>query len=114
MDEEVNTARIEPDLKALEDLSEVNLDLERLEALLKRFNIFEATGFIRQELRHSDFLAYLLDPKGTHGLGDAFAKRLLKRVLASAAASLHVRPTELESCASPCLRLASATPSTGS
>mgnify|MGYP001362130547 CR=1 FL=1 len=59
-----------------------NPDLERLEALLAEFNIFEAVGAVRQELRHSDFLAFLLDPTGNHRLGDAFLKRLLKHVLA--------------------------------
>jgi hypothetical protein len=32
------------DLKALEGFREGNQDLERLEALLEHFNIFEATG----------------------------------------------------------------------
>ncbi|NOZ55674.1 MAG: PD-(D/E)XK nuclease family protein [Calditrichaeota bacterium] len=58
-----------------------NRDLELLEALLAEFNIFEAIGAVRQELRHSDFLAFLMDPAQNHGLGDAFLKRLLKRVL---------------------------------
>ncbi|NOZ28513.1 MAG: PD-(D/E)XK nuclease family protein [Chloroflexi bacterium] len=58
-----------------------NEDLERLETLLAEFNIFEALGAVRQELRHSDFLAFLLDPSQNHGLGDAFLKRFLKRVL---------------------------------
>lgn len=58
-----------------------NRDLERLEALLAEFNIFEAIGAVRQELRHSDFLAFLLDPRANHRLGDAFLKRLLKHVL---------------------------------
>ena len=51
------------DLQALEHLVG-NEDLERLEALLDQFNIFEAIGVVNQELRHSDFLAYLLDPRG--------------------------------------------------
>ena len=55
--------------------------MERLEALLDQFNIFEAIGVVRQELRHSDFLAFLLDPQENHGLGDAFIKRLLQQVL---------------------------------
>jgi predicted transcriptional regulator of viral defense system len=46
------------------------------------FNIFEAIGAVRQELRHSDFLAFLLNPRANHRLGDAFLKRLLKHVLA--------------------------------
>jgi len=62
-----------------------NRDLERLEALLAEFNIFEALGAVRQELRHSDFLSFLLNPSQNHGLGDAFLKRFLKRVLIRAA-----------------------------
>lgn len=62
-----------------------NPDLEKLEALVSRFNIFEALGAVRHELRHSDFLAFLLDPHQSHGLGDRFAKRLLQRALPLAA-----------------------------
>ncbi len=32
-----------------------NPELERLEQLLAQFNIFDAIGVARQELRHSDF-----------------------------------------------------------
>jgi hypothetical protein len=67
----------------LEDFVVGNRDLEQLEALLAEFNIFEALGAVRQELRHSDFLAFLLDPRAKHRLGDAFLKRLLKYVLVS-------------------------------
>jgi hypothetical protein len=59
-------------------------DLERF-AREKRFarglNIFEAAGMQRQEIRHSNFLAFLLNPQETHGLGDAFLKRMLQRAL---------------------------------
>ena len=67
--------------RALEIFVTENPDLERLESLLGEFNIFEALGAVRQELRHSDFLAFLLDPGQHHGLGDTFLKRLLQRVL---------------------------------
>lgn len=63
-----------------------NPDLEHLESLLVEFNIFEAIGAVRQELRHSDFLAFLLDPYQNHGLGDIFLKRLLKSVLVKVSA----------------------------
>jgi hypothetical protein len=59
-------------------------DLERLETLIAEFNIFEAVGAVRQELRHSDFLSFLLSPNQNHGLGDAFLKRFLMRVLMDA------------------------------
>jgi PD-(D/E)XK nuclease superfamily len=44
-------------------------------------NIFEAAGMHRQEIRHSNFLAVLLNPQESHGLGDAFLKRLLHKVI---------------------------------
>ncbi len=84
MSDEVEASWSDPDLKALEDFSVGNRDLERLEALLDRFNIFEAIGMVSQELSHSKFLTYLLDPRGNHGLGDAFVKRLLQGILMAA------------------------------
>lgn len=61
-----------------------NPELERLEELLAEFNLFEAVGAVRQELRHSDFLSFLLNPSANHGLGDRFTKVFLKRVLLAA------------------------------
>lgn len=64
-------------------------DEDRLAALLddyefqtiaeseSRFNIFDALGTRRQELRHSDFLSYLLDPAKPHGLGSRFLRDFL-------------------------------------
>jgi PD-(D/E)XK nuclease superfamily protein len=54
-----------------------------IEVLLDRFNIFEAIGFVGQELMHSRFLAFLLDPSKSHGLGDLLLKRLLRETLAA-------------------------------
>ncbi len=94
---EVEAIGSEQDLKALEDFVVGNRDLERLEALLDRFNILEALGMLRQELRHSDFLAFLMDPKGSHGLGDVFVKRLLRGALGgSGDVPLPMTPIELE------------------
>ncbi len=69
------------DRQALEAFVVENADLEMLEGLLEQFNIFEAVGVVRQELRHSDFLAFLLDPRQNHRLGDAFVRRLLQKIL---------------------------------
>jgi hypothetical protein len=44
-------------------------------------NVFEATGIFRQEIRHSNFLAFLLRPSEGHGLGDSFLKRLIQKAL---------------------------------
>jgi len=62
--------------QALEALTQ-DPDLGHLEALLQRFNLFEAVGVLRQELRHSDLLATLLDPRQSHGLGTLFLTELL-------------------------------------
>ncbi len=52
-------------------------DLESLEDIVEEFNVFEVLGAVSQEIRHSNFLAWLLDPSGNHGLGDYFLKRFL-------------------------------------
>jgi hypothetical protein len=90
---------IEPDvaLEALEHFVVDNGELEDLESLLGHFNLFGAIGVVRQELRHSDFLAFLLDPSQNHGLGDAFAKRLLQRALAGGRGTASsLTPVELD------------------
>lgn len=61
-----------------------NEDLEHLESLLDQFNIFEAVGMVRQEIRHSNFLAFLLKPSASHRLGDVFLKTFLKQLLIDA------------------------------
>ena len=61
-----------------------NAELDQLETMIAEFNIFEAMGAVRQELRHSDFLAFLLNPSEKHGLDDRFLKRFLMRVLSVA------------------------------
>jgi hypothetical protein len=52
---------------------------------------------IHQELRHSDFLAFLLDPRQSHGLGDGFLRRLLQKALRAARAGHSaVSPIDLD------------------
>ncbi len=67
--------------RSLERFVVDNPELERLEAQLAQFNMFESIGTTRQELHHSDFLAFLLRPHESHGIGDAFVKRLLQKSL---------------------------------
>ena len=74
-----------PDADKIEsDLDKLLLDfdgVEEIEAGLGGFNIFEAIGQARREERHSDFLASLLDPNGTHGLGAEFLSRFVVEVV---------------------------------
>lgn len=42
-----------------------------------KMNFFEAAGLVRQEIRHSKVLAYLLSPSENHGLRDAFFKKII-------------------------------------
>ncbi|MDZ8056378.1 MAG: PD-(D/E)XK nuclease family protein [Aulosira sp. ZfuVER01] len=58
-----------------------NEELDNLESKLAQFNIFEAIGVVRQEIRHSNFLAFLLNPSQNHRLDDIFLKQFLKQVL---------------------------------
>ena len=71
----------DPELAAHEDdllqLIDALKQLERDFRLDTRFNLFDAIGMVRQEIRHSRFLAFLLDPRNPHGLGDAFLRALL-------------------------------------
>lgn len=69
------------DLAALEAFLVNNPELENLESLLAQFNIFEVLGAVRQEIRHSEFLAYLMNPQENHGLGDYFIRRFLQAVV---------------------------------
>lgn len=64
-------------LAALEAFVAENDELLELEERIGRFNIFDALGVARAEIRHSNFLAWLLDPSETHGQGDLFLKAVL-------------------------------------
>ena len=69
------------DVDALKSFTDDNEDLERLETLLDRFNMFEALGIVRRENRHSDFIRWLLAPSETHGLGDYGLRQFIRQVV---------------------------------
>jgi len=54
-----------------------NPELERLEDIISDFNLFEVLNLQKQEIRHSNFLAWVLDPTQPHTLGSYFLKRVL-------------------------------------
>ena len=59
-------------------------DLVRLEELLAQFNLFKVLGIERKEVYHSALLAWLLDPRGSHGLGDYFLRGFLSEAAIAA------------------------------
>ncbi len=71
-------------------------ELERLEDTLNEFNLFEALGTINAEIRHSNFLAWMLNPNGSHGLGDTIVKRLLQRALIQVGDDRPFTPVDLD------------------
>jgi uncharacterized protein YqfB (UPF0267 family) len=60
-----------------------DVDFDKLDLGLKNPNIFSILRITRNEIRHSNFLSWLLDPKGSHGLDDLFLKRFLREVFSS-------------------------------
>lgn len=83
------------DLAALEAFCVDNPDLEALEHQLAEFNVFEAAGLIRQEVKHSRFLGFLLDPRNPHGLGTVVLLKVLQSVVRNNVRDGHV-VTQLE------------------
>lgn len=61
-------------------------DLEKFEEsdfVPKGFNVFEALGMQTQEIRHSFFLAFLLNPRDQHPFRDMFVKEIVEEVAKS-------------------------------
>ena len=56
-------------------------NLKKLEKTFGQFNIFDCLKLTRAEIRHSNFLAWLLNPNETHGLKDKFLKDFLIKIL---------------------------------
>jgi len=54
-----------------------NHNLEILESMIDVFNPFNILAIENYEIRHSNVLAWLLNPNGNHGLGDYFLKKVL-------------------------------------
>ena len=57
---------------------DADVRLEILREMLAEFNLFDVLGVERSELRHSRVLEWLIDPRGSHGLGNSFLRGFLK------------------------------------
>jgi hypothetical protein len=60
-----------------------DLDFDKIELELRTPNIFQILNISRTEIRHSNFLSWLLDPNGTHGLGKLFLTKFLRELATS-------------------------------
>lgn len=56
-------------------------DFQVIDQRMARFNLFEAVGAVRGELKHSNFLGFLLSPSRSHGFGSAPLLRVLRAIL---------------------------------
>ncbi len=74
---DANSAALEQKLGALFE----DPDFVIVHRRMSPFNLFEAVGSVRAELRHSNFLAYLLSPSRPHGLGTVPLAAILRSIL---------------------------------
>lgn len=56
-------------------------DLEELNNLTNNFNIFNALKLQNNEIRHSNFLSWIMAPYESHKLGAYFLKEFLKSAI---------------------------------
>lgn len=56
-------------------------ELEKLALTVKQPNFFTLLRIEGMEIRHSHFLAWLLDPNGTHNLGNIYLRWFLRDIL---------------------------------
>lgn len=75
------TPQTTPTIEELEKLLVNNELLAKIELYLNRFNPIRVMRMERMEIRHSAILAWLLDPKESHGLDDKFLKAFLGEAL---------------------------------
>lgn len=66
-----------------QDLTELKKsnNFKKLNNLVNKFNIFDCLKITRTEIRHSNFLAWLLNPKETHKLKDIFLKEFINNLI---------------------------------
>lgn len=72
-------------------------ELEGLERKMDKFNIFSALKLDNTEIRHSNFLAWLMNPRESHDIGDYFLKEFLKNAINDFTCDkrIDVKPTDI-------------------
>lgn len=67
-----------------EALQNFLLDIQCLDELrpwTDKFNLFDVLKITRTEIRHSNMLAWLLDPSENHGIGDSFFRGIIQKLV---------------------------------
>lgn len=75
-----------------EALKKILLDIDCLNELLPwagKFNLFDVLRISRTEIRHSNMLAWLLNANENHGMGDAYVKALVQKLVANDSAGRY-------------------------
>ena len=68
----------------IEKLEQFMLDIDELDKLTKynnEVNFFEITGMDNREIKHSNFLKWLLDANANHNIGDKFVRKFMQKVI---------------------------------
>jgi hypothetical protein len=71
----------DPSKDEIEALFVNNPNLQTIESYLSRFNPIRVMKMAHMEICHSAILSWLLDPSGSHGLGDHFLRAFLGEAL---------------------------------
>lgn len=79
IDNKIRSQKTNADEKNIEDLSN-DQDSIKLSKELKSFNPFEVLKITGTEIRHSNILAWLLDPEASHGLNKQFLINLIELI----------------------------------
>lgn len=71
--------------------------LELVESKMDKFNIFSVLKLDNNEIRHSNFLAWLMNPRESHGIGDYFLKEFLKNSISNSICNprIEVKPKDI-------------------
>ena len=70
--------------KSIEKLEQFMLDIDELDKLTKynnEVNFFKIAGIENKEIKHSNFLKWLLNANANHNIGDKFVRKFMQKVI---------------------------------
>ncbi len=79
--DQIKTEASPPDYRLLSNwLSSMRLPLDDVQSSAWNFDPWEVAGLGRDEVRNTSVLAWLLNPRGSHGMGSAVLQHLLSHI----------------------------------